>query len=147
MNMQPQRAPVQPRCSAGAKAFFISAPIGSCWISRRSSVSSACRIGRRPSAWCTTACALAAYRKRHLLGFARMVTDYATFASVSELFVSAEYRGIGLGSWLTRCCLAHPALRGLRVTLPCCKRPGAPMVRRTPCAPFTDKEAPCLVWC
>lgn len=63
------------------------------------------------------------YRKRHLLGFARMVTDYATFASVSELFVSAEYRGIGLGSWLTRCCLAHPALRGLRVTLPALQAP------------------------
>ncbi|WP_233504982.1 GNAT family N-acetyltransferase [Serratia marcescens] len=63
------------------------------------------------------------YRKRHQLGFARMVTDYATFASVSELFVSAEYRGVGLGSWLARCCLAHPALRGLRVTLPALQAP------------------------
>ncbi len=58
MNMQPQRAPVQPLL-CWRKGVFISAPIGSCWISRRSSVSSACRIGRRPRARCTTACALA----------------------------------------------------------------------------------------
>ncbi|CAI0955874.1 Uncharacterized protein conserved in bacteria [Serratia ficaria] len=58
------------------------------------------------------------YRKRHQLGFARVVTDYATRASVSLLFISAEYRGVGLGSWLMRCCLAHPAMRGLRVSSP-----------------------------
>ncbi|MEX0633847.1 hypothetical protein M8494_25130 [Serratia ureilytica] len=49
----------------------------------------------------------------------------------------------GLGSWLTRCRLAHPALRGLRVTLPALQAPWrADGSAHTPCAPFTDEETP-----
>jgi GNAT superfamily N-acetyltransferase len=47
-------------------------------------------------------------------GFARVVTDRATFAWLCDVFVLEDYRGRGLGKWLVGCVLAHPALRGLR---------------------------------
>jgi GNAT superfamily N-acetyltransferase len=51
-------------------------------------------------------------------GFARAVTDRATFAWIADLFVLPEHRGRGLGVWLTETLLAHPDLQGLRrVTL------------------------------
>jgi GNAT superfamily N-acetyltransferase len=48
------------------------------------------------------------------VGFARVVTDRATFAWVGDVFVIEEYRGRGLSLWLMRCVLAHPDLQGLR---------------------------------
>jgi len=54
------------------------------------------------------------YRKHHQLGFCRLVTDYATFAYLSDVFISAEYRGHGLGLWLVQCCMEHPIMGGLR---------------------------------
>ncbi len=50
-------------------------------------------------------------------GFARAVTDGATFAWIGDLFVFAEHRGKGLGVWLTESLLAHPDLQGLRKTV------------------------------
>jgi GNAT superfamily N-acetyltransferase len=47
-------------------------------------------------------------------GFARVVTDKATFAWVCDVFVLAEHRGQGLGKWLMECMIAHPELQGLR---------------------------------
>lgn len=46
-------------------------------------------------------------------GFARVVTDYATFAWLCDVFVLEAYRGQGLGKWLIECVVAHPALRDL----------------------------------
>jgi GNAT superfamily N-acetyltransferase len=48
------------------------------------------------------------------IGFARVVTDRATFAWVCDVFVRESHRGQGLGRWLMRCVLAHPELRELR---------------------------------
>jgi GNAT superfamily N-acetyltransferase len=48
------------------------------------------------------------------IGFARVVTDYATFAWLADVFVLDEYRGHGLGKWLVECTLAHPDLQNLR---------------------------------
>ncbi len=48
------------------------------------------------------------------IGFARAITDRATFAYVADVFVLAEHRGLGLGRWLVECVRAHPDLRGLR---------------------------------
>ena len=48
-------------------------------------------------------------------GFARAITDYATFAYLADVFVLPEHRGHGLGVWLIECVRAHPALQGLRV--------------------------------
>lgn len=47
-------------------------------------------------------------------GFVRIITDYATFAYVCDVFVLDEYRGRGLGVWLMECVAAHPRLQGLR---------------------------------
>jgi GNAT superfamily N-acetyltransferase len=48
-------------------------------------------------------------------GFARAITDYATFAYLADVFVLPPHRGHGLGVWLIECVRAHPQLQGLRV--------------------------------
>jgi GNAT superfamily N-acetyltransferase len=48
------------------------------------------------------------------IGFARVVTDAATFAYLCDVYVLEEYRGYGLGEWLIRTVAAHPDLQGLR---------------------------------
>ena len=47
-------------------------------------------------------------------GFARVVSDRATFAWVCDVFVLPEHRGHGLGKWLMEVITAHPELQGLR---------------------------------
>jgi ribosomal protein S18 acetylase RimI-like enzyme len=54
------------------------------------------------------------YEGERQVGFARVVTDRATFAFVSDDFVLESHRGRGLGRWLMQSILAHPDLRGLR---------------------------------
>jgi GNAT superfamily N-acetyltransferase len=54
------------------------------------------------------------YRGEAQIGFARVVTDYATFAYLADVFVLPAERGKGLGRWLVATLLAHPALPGLR---------------------------------
>jgi GNAT superfamily N-acetyltransferase len=48
-------------------------------------------------------------------GFARAVTDSATYAWIADVFVLEPHRGRGLGVWLVETLLAHPRLQGLRV--------------------------------
>lgn len=48
------------------------------------------------------------------IGFARVVTDYATFAWLADVFILDEHRGRGLGKWLIEVINAHPQLQGLR---------------------------------
>jgi GNAT superfamily N-acetyltransferase len=50
----------------------------------------------------------------HQVGFARLVTDGATFAWVSDVFVLEEWRGRGLAKWLMQTMGAMPELAGLR---------------------------------
>jgi GNAT superfamily N-acetyltransferase len=50
----------------------------------------------------------------HQVGFARAVTDRATFAYVSDVFVLDDYRGRGLARRMMEALLAHPELQGLR---------------------------------
>jgi GNAT superfamily N-acetyltransferase len=54
------------------------------------------------------------YRGEQQIGFARVVTDYATFAWLADVFVLEEYRGRGLGKWLIEVIVAHPQLQGFR---------------------------------
>ena len=54
------------------------------------------------------------YHKLKQVGFARVVSDQATFAYLADVFVMHAYRGRGLGKWLVSCVLAHPELQGLR---------------------------------
>lgn len=48
------------------------------------------------------------------IGFARVITDRATFAYLSDVFVLEEERGQGLAKFLLECVHAHPELQGLR---------------------------------
>lgn len=57
------------------------------------------------------------YEGDQQVGFARVVTDGATFAFVTDDFILPEHRGQGLGAWMMRCILAHPSLQGLRRVL------------------------------
>lgn len=54
------------------------------------------------------------YKGSDLVGFARVVTDYATFAWIADVFVLPEHRGQGLSKWLMEVVLAHPQLQGFR---------------------------------
>ena len=47
-------------------------------------------------------------------GFARVVTDYATFAWLCDVFVLPAHRGQGLSKWLMQVVWAQPELQGLR---------------------------------
>jgi GNAT superfamily N-acetyltransferase len=48
------------------------------------------------------------------IGFARVVTDYATFAWIADVFVLPQHRGKGLSKWLMEVILSHPELQGFR---------------------------------
>ena len=48
------------------------------------------------------------------VGFARVVTDYTTFAYLADLFILPTHQGRGLGTWLVACILQHPELQSLR---------------------------------
>jgi GNAT superfamily N-acetyltransferase len=48
------------------------------------------------------------------VGFARTITDRATYAYLADVFVLPSHRGRGLGHWLMECVMAHPDLQGLR---------------------------------
>jgi GNAT superfamily N-acetyltransferase len=76
------------------------------------------------------------------IGFARIVTDEATFAYLADVFVIAEARGGGLGQWLVETLLADPRLGGLRRWL-LVTRDAASLYRRcgfTDLAPATYLE-------
>jgi len=48
------------------------------------------------------------------VGFARVITDRATFAYVGDVFVLEPWRGRGLSKWIMESIVAHPELQGLR---------------------------------
>ncbi len=48
------------------------------------------------------------------IGFARLITDKATFAYLADVFIDTKYRGLGLGKWLIETIMNHPEVQGLR---------------------------------
>ena len=48
------------------------------------------------------------------IGFARVVTDYATFGYLADVFIDEKFRGRGLSLWLMETIFAHADLKGLR---------------------------------
>ena len=54
------------------------------------------------------------YHAARQVGFARAITDLATYAYLSDVFVVEPYRKRGLSKWLMECVLEHPDLQGLR---------------------------------
>jgi GNAT superfamily N-acetyltransferase len=54
------------------------------------------------------------YHGERQIGYARVITDYATIAYLGDVFVNSEYRGKGLSKWLMQQVTDHPDLQGLR---------------------------------
>ena len=54
------------------------------------------------------------YDQESQVGFARVITDRATFAYLADVFILDSYQGHGLGMWLIETIVAHPELSGLR---------------------------------
>lgn len=54
------------------------------------------------------------YEGEKLIGFARVITDEATFGYLSDVFVLERHRGRGLATWFMKVVMAHPDLRGIR---------------------------------
>jgi GNAT superfamily N-acetyltransferase len=54
---------------------------------------------------------------RRLVGFARVVTDFASFGWIADVFIDEAYRGRGLGVWLMDTIVGHSRLQGFRLVL------------------------------
>ena len=54
------------------------------------------------------------YFKNEQIGFARVVTDFATYAYLADVFIAEEERGKGLSKWMMKVIIDHPQLQGLR---------------------------------
>ncbi len=54
------------------------------------------------------------YEGDRQVGFARVVSDFATFAYLADVFVLDSHRGRGLSKWLMEVIMGHPRLQGLR---------------------------------
>ena len=50
----------------------------------------------------------------HQVGFARVITDTATFAYLADVFIDENFRGRGLSKWLMEVIINHPDLQGFR---------------------------------
>jgi GNAT superfamily N-acetyltransferase len=56
----------------------------------------------------------AVYHGQQQVGFARVISDLATFAYLADVFIVPPFRGRGLSRWLMECIVGHPDLQGLR---------------------------------
>ena len=58
------------------------------------------------------------YRKEYCtsrqIGFARVLSDFATFGYICDVFILADHRGKGLGKWLIETIAANPQLKHIR---------------------------------
>jgi GNAT superfamily N-acetyltransferase len=54
------------------------------------------------------------YDHARQIGFARVISDLATYAYIADVFIVEDYRGRGLGKELMATIMAHPELQGLR---------------------------------
>ncbi len=54
------------------------------------------------------------YNGKAQVGFARVITDFSTFAYLADVFIIEEERGRGLSKFLMECILKHKELQGLR---------------------------------
>lgn len=54
------------------------------------------------------------YKNGVQVGFARIITDFATIAYLGDVFIIENHRGKGLSKWLMDVIMQHPNLQGLR---------------------------------
>jgi GNAT superfamily N-acetyltransferase len=64
-----------------------------------------------------TSLCFAALEGQATVGFARVISDRATFAYLSDVFVAEERRGSGIGKRMLAAIVAHPQLQDLRLWL------------------------------
>src|SRR5262245_37537587 len=62
----------------------------------------------------TNSCCFGVYKGKEQIGFARVITDYATFGYLADVYILEPYRGQGLGRWLISNVVSDPRLEGLR---------------------------------
>lgn len=55
-----------------------------------------------------------AYRRGQQVGFCRVITDYAVFGYLADMFVLSQWRGQGVGKMLVRAVVEHPDIAGLQ---------------------------------
>ena len=51
------------------------------------------------------------------IGFARVLTDFVTYAIILDMIIREDFRGQGLGQWLMQCICEHPLVAPLRQLL------------------------------
>ena len=54
------------------------------------------------------------YNGAEQIGFARVITDYATIAYLGDVYILEKERGKGLSKWLMETIMSHSSLQGLR---------------------------------
>lgn len=54
------------------------------------------------------------FHHSQMIGFARVITDNATFGYLADVFIEESFRGQGLSKWLMEVIVQHPNLQGLR---------------------------------
>ncbi len=54
------------------------------------------------------------YKEEQQIGYARVITDYATFAYLGDVFILEPFRGQGLSKWLMEVIVTHPELQDFR---------------------------------
>ena len=59
----------------------------------------------------------AVYEAGRQIGFARVITDYATFGYLADVFIDHHFRGRGLSKWLMETIMGYPPLQGFRMWL------------------------------
>jgi len=54
------------------------------------------------------------YKDGAMVGFARVITDYVSFAYLADVFIVKEVRGIGLGNALVEFILEYPSIKNTK---------------------------------
>jgi GNAT superfamily N-acetyltransferase len=54
------------------------------------------------------------YDQEKQIGFARVITDLATYGYLADVFIAEQFRGLGLSKWLMEVIFSHPDLQGFR---------------------------------
>ncbi|MGE4519305.1 MAG: GNAT family N-acetyltransferase [Desulfobacteraceae bacterium] len=57
------------------------------------------------------------FKDSEQIGFARAVTDCATFAWLADIVIDSRYRGKGLGLWMVECIVSHHSLKDTQMAL------------------------------
>ncbi|MBD1371930.1 GNAT family N-acetyltransferase [Hazenella sp. IB182357] len=57
------------------------------------------------------------YHETGQVGFARVISDYATFSWICDVIIDHRHRGQGLGKWFVSIITSYPQLTGIRMLL------------------------------